>query len=316
MSYFKTAMLLAGMTALFMGVGYLIGGASGAMIALVVAAAMNIFTYWNSDRMVLSMYGAQQVDERSAPDLVRMVAELAGRAGLPMPRVFIMDNPQPNAFATGRNPENAAVAVTTGLMQSLSREELAGVVAHELAHIKNHDTLLMTITATIAGAISMVAQFGMFFGGNRENNNGPGLIGSIALMILAPLGAMLVQMAISRTREYAADEMGARICGQPMWLASALGRIENAAHQVPNYEAERAPATAHMFIINPLSGQGMDNLFSTHPATANRVAALQRLAGEIGGGGASFGRPTPSPRGPWSGAPRGSGEPRARGPWG
>ncbi|MGP9813954.1 zinc metalloprotease HtpX [Rhodopseudomonas sp. NSM] len=317
MSYFKTAMLLAGMTALFMGVGYLIGGASGAMIALVVAAAMNIFTYWNSDRMVLSMYGAQQVDERTAPDLVRMVAELAGRAGLPMPRVFIMDNPQPNAFATGRNPENAAVAVTTGLMQSLSREELAGVVAHELAHIKNHDTLLMTITATIAGAISMVAQFGMFFGGNRENNNGPGLIGSLALMILAPLGAMLVQMAISRTREYAADEMGARICGQPMWLASALGRIENAAHQVPNYEAERAPATAHMFIINPLSGQGMDNLFATHPSTENRVAALQRLAGQIGGGGASFGRPSsPSPRGPWSGAPRGSGQPRARGPWG
>jgi len=317
MSYFKTAMLLAGMTALFMGVGYLIGGASGAMIALVVAAAMNVFTYWNSDRMVLSMYGAHQVDERTAPDLVRMVAELAGRAGLPMPRVFIMDNPQPNAFATGRNPENAAVAVTTGLMQSLSREELAGVVAHELAHIKNHDTLLMTITATIAGAISMVAQFGMFFGGNRDNNNGPGLIGSLALMILAPLGAMLVQMAISRTREYAADEMGARICGQPMWLASALSRIENAAHQVPNVEAERAPATAHMFIINPLSGQGMDNLFATHPSTQNRVAALQQLAGQIGGGSASFGQSSrPSPRGPWSGSPRGSGQPRARGPWG
>lgn len=324
MSYFKTALLLAGLTALFMGVGYLIGGANGALIALLVAAAMNIFTYWNSDRMVLSMYGAQEVDERSAPDLYRMVAELAGRASLPMPRVFIMDNPQPNAFATGRNPENAAVAVTTGLMNQLSREELAGVVAHELAHIKNHDTLLMTITATIAGAISMVAQFGMFFGGNRENNNGPGLIGSLALMILAPLGAMLVQMAISRTREYAADEMGARICGQPMWLASALGRIEAAAHQVPNYDAERSPATAHMFIINPLSGQGMDNLFATHPSTDNRIAALQRLAVEIGGSpsrpASAFSRSTGAA--PWGGAPRGSGrspwggQPRGRGPWG
>ena len=324
MSYFKTALLLAGLTALFMGVGYLIGGANGALIALLVAAAMNIFTYWNSDRMVLSMYGAQEVDERSAPDLYRMVAELAGRASLPMPRVFIMDNPQPNAFATGRNPENAAVAVTTGLMNQLSREELAGVVAHELAHIKNHDTLLMTITATIAGAISMVAQFGMFFGGNRENNNGPGLIGSLALMILAPLGAMLVQMAISRTREYAADEMGARICGQPMWLASALGRIEAAAHQVPNYDAERSPATAHMFIINPLSGQGMDNLFATHPSTDNRIAALQRLAVEIGGSpsrpASSFSRSAGAA--PWGGTPRGSGrspwggQPRGRGPWG
>ncbi|WP_346296444.1 zinc metalloprotease HtpX [Rhodopseudomonas sp. P1] len=324
MSYFKTALLLAGLTALFMGVGYLIGGANGALIALLVAAAMNIFTYWNSDRMVLSMYGAQEVDERSAPDLYRMVAELAGRASLPMPRVFIMDNPQPNAFATGRNPENAAVAVTTGLMRQLSREELAGVVAHELAHIKNHDTLLMTITATIAGAISMVAQFGMFFGGNRENNNGPGLIGSLALMILAPLGAMLVQMAISRTREYAADEMGARICGQPMWLASALGRIEAAAHQVPNYDAERSPATAHMFIINPLSGQGMDNLFATHPSTDNRIAALQRLAVEIGGSpsrpASAFARSAGAA--PWGGQPRGSGrspwsgQPRGRGPWG
>jgi len=220
MSYFKTAVLLAGLTALFMGVGYLIGGAGGAMIALVIAAATNMFAYWNSDRMVLSMHGAHEVDERSAPDLVRLVAELAGRAQLPMPKVYLMDNPQPNAFATGRDPQHAAVAVTTGLLQSLSREELAGVIAHELAHVKNHDTLIMTITATIAGAISMIAQFGMFFGGNREN--GPGIIGSLAMMILAPLSATIVQMAISRTREYSADEMGARICGQPMWLASAL----------------------------------------------------------------------------------------------
>src|SRR3954468_24854963 len=282
MNYLRTAILLAGLTGLFMGVGYLIGGGSGAFIALVIAAATNIFSYWNSDRMVLSLYGAHEVDLATAPELVNLVAELASRAGLPMPRVFLMDEAQPNAFATGRNPENAAVAVSTGLMQSLSREELSGVIAHELAHIKNHDTLLMTITATIAGAISMVAQFGMFFGGHRDNNSGPGIVGSILMMILAPLGAMLVQMAISRTREYAADNLGARIAGQPMWLASALMKIDNAAHQVPNYDAERNPATAHMFIINPLSGHGMDNLFTTHPATENRIAALQQLAAELG----------------------------------
>ncbi len=311
MSYLRIAILLAGLTGLFMGVGYLIGGAGGAMIALVIAAGTHLFAYWNSDRAVLSMYGAHEVDARTAPDLHRLVAELAARAELPMPRVFIMDNPQPNAFATGPNPQNAAVAVTTGLVQSLSREELAGVVAHELAHIKHHDTLLMTVTATIAGAISMLAQFGMFFSGNR-NNNGPGIIGSLAMMILAPLGAMLVQMAISRTREYAADEMGARICGQPMWLASALSKIENFAHQVPNEDAERAPATAHMFIINPLSGQGMDNLFATHPSTANRVAALQQLSTQFGGGYASPPRPASSaaPGGPWGGGGT------RRGPWG
>jgi heat shock protein HtpX len=310
MNYFRTALLLAGLTALFMGVGFLIGGKSGAMIALVVAAATNLFTWWNSGRMVLSMYGAHEVDQNSAPDLYNLVAELAARAQLPMPRVFLMDEAQPNAFATGRNPENAAVAVTVGLMQQLSREEVAGVIAHELAHIKNHDTLTMTITATIAGAISMIAQFGMFFGGHR-NNNGPGIIGSIVMMIAAPFAAMLVQMAISRTREYAADNLGARICGNPMWLASALSRIENAAHQVPNPEAERNPATAHMFIINPLTGQGMDNLFATHPSTENRVAALQQLAAEIGGqGGAPRGGLSYPPQSPWDGnAPR-------RGPWG
>jgi heat shock protein HtpX len=311
MNYFRTALLLAGLTALFMGVGFLIGGKGGALIALVIAAGMNLFTYWNSDRMVLSMYGAHEVDRSSAPDLYNLVAELASRAQLPMPRVYLMDEAQPNAFATGRNPENAAVAVTVGLVQQLSREELAGVIAHELAHIRNHDTLTMTITATIAGAIGMIAQFGMFFG-HRGNNSGPGIIGSLAMMILAPLAAMLVQMAISRTREYAADNLGARICGNPMWLASALGRIENAAHQVPNYEAERNPATAHMFIINPLTGQGMDNLFSTHPATANRVAALQALAAEMGGQGGMpmGGRTAYPPQGPWGG-----GAPR-RGPWG
>ena len=317
MSYLRTAILLAGLTGLFMGVGYLIGGASGAMIALLIAAATNLFAYWNSDRMVLSTYGAHEVDQRSAPELVNLVAELAGRAGLPMPRVFLIDEPQPNAFATGRNPQNAAVAVTAGLVQSLSREQLAGVIAHELAHIKNHDTLLMTITATIAGAVSMLAQFGMFFGGHRNNNNGPGLIGSIAMMILAPFGAMLVQMAISRTREYAADDLGGRIVGQPMWLASALAKIDDAAHQVPNAEAERNPATAHMFIINPLSGHGMDNLFTTHPSTENRIAALQRLAAEFGAQGMSSGEPGASHpganyprRGPWGGSST------PRGPWG
>src|SRR5689334_25215317 len=311
MNYLRTAVLLAGLTALFMGVGYLIGGGSGALIALLVAAGMNLVSYWNADKLVLAMHEAHEVDETTAPDLVQLVAELARRAGLPMPRVYMMDNPQPNAFATGRNPEHAAVAVTSGLLQMLSREEVAGVIAHELAHVKNHDTLTMTITATIAGAISMLAQFGLFFGGQRDNNSGPGAIASILMMILGPLAAMLVQMAISRTREYAADNLGARIAGQPMWLASALAKIENAAHQVPNMEAEHNPATAHMFIVNPLSGQGMDNLFATHPSTENRIAALQQLAAELGASGAvrksagqdyqvqsPWNRPS-SPRGPW-----------------
>ena len=303
MNYLRTAILLAGLTALFMGVGYLIGGGTGAVIALLIAAATNLFTYWNSDRMVLSAYGAHEVDRHSAPELAELVAELAGRAGLPMPRVFVMDNPQPNAFATGRNPQNAAVAVTTGLMQSLSREELAGVIAHELAHVKNHDTLLMTITATIAGAISMLAQFGMFFGGHRDSNSGPGVIASIVMMILAPLAAMLVQMAISRTREYAADNLGARIAGQPAWLASALVKLDNAAHQIPNMDAEHNPATAHLFIVNPLSGHGMDNLFATHPSTENRIAALRKLAAEHG----ARTEPEAFARGPWNRS--------SRGPW-
>ena len=310
MNYFRTAMLLAGLTALFMGVGYLIGGQSGAMIAFFVAAAMNFISYWNADRLVLSMHGAQEVDAASAPELVAMVRELAGRAGLPMPRVYLMDNPQPNAFATGRNPQHAAVAVTTGLLQRMNREELAGVLAHELAHIRNHDTLIMTITATIAGAISMLAQFGMFFGGNRDNNNGgTGLLGTLAMVILAPIAAMLVQMAISRTREYAADDMGARIAGRPEWLAAALAKLDAAAHAIPNNDAERNPATAHLFIVNPLSGQRMDNLFSTHPATENRIAALQQLAGEMNQGGITAPRTTRrTPAGPWNRRPAG--------PWG
>ena len=283
MNYLRTAILLSGLMALFMGVGYLIGGSGGALIAFLVAALTNFFAYWKSDRLVLSMHGAHEVDERTEPELVHLVAELAERAGLPMPRVYIMDNPQPNAFATGRNPQHGAVAATTGLLELLSPEEGAGVISHELAHIKNRDTLIMTVTATIAGALSMLANFGMFFGGGHRENGGPaGAIARVAIIILAPLAAMLVQMAISRTREYAADNMGARISGDPEALASALATIDAAAHEIENIPAEQNPATAHLFIINPLSGKGMDKLFSTHPSTANRIAALEQLATQMG----------------------------------
>jgi heat shock protein HtpX len=307
MNYFRTAILLAGLTALFMGVGFLIAGREGALIALLAAGAMNLFAYWNSDKMVLSMHGATEIDESSAPDLFTIVRDLAARAGLPMPRVYVMDNPQPNAFATGRNPEHSAVAVTTGLLEVLNRDELAGVIAHELAHIKNRDTLTMTVTATIAGAISMLAQFGMFFGGSRDNNHGFGMIGTLAMVILAPIAAMLVQMAISRTREYAADDAGARIAGQPMALASALTKISNYAERIPNETAEQNPATAHVFIINPLAGaHGWDNLFATHPAVENRIAALQQLAGDLGAGASAAPASRPAaPRGPWGMSRRG-----------
>ncbi|MEM7076259.1 MAG: zinc metalloprotease HtpX [Pseudomonadota bacterium] len=278
MGYFKTAALMAAMTALFMGLGYLLAGTGGMVMALVFAAGMNVFTWWNSDKMVLRMHNAHPVPSDDRSGLSQMVAELARAANLPMPAVYVIETPQPNAFATGRNPQNAAVAVTTGLMQSLSRDELAGVVAHELAHIKNHDTAIMTVTATFAGAITMLANFALFFGGRRDS--AVGLIGTIAIMVLAPLAAALVQMAISRTREYAADRMGAEICGQPMALASALQRIQQGAAQIDNDAAERNPATAHMFIINPLHAHKRDKLFSTHPSTANRIAALQKLAGQ------------------------------------
>jgi heat shock protein HtpX len=313
LSYFRTAILLAVLTALFMGVGFLIGGQSGMVVALLVAAAMNLFAYWNSDKMVLSMYGAREVDERSAPELVGLVKQLAQEAGLPMPRVYIMENPQPNAFATGRNPEHAAVAVTSGLLQRLNQQELAGVLAHELGHIKHRDTLLMTITATIAGAISMLANFGFYFGGNR-NNGSTGLIGSLLLIILAPLAAGLVQMGISRGREYEADRMGAETTRRPLWLASALGKIASAAEQIPNAQAERNPATAHLFIVNPLSGAGMDNLFSTHPNVENRIARLREMAREMGetGGEAASERGPAAEEGPWS-TPSAK---AARGPWG
>ncbi len=250
------------------------------LIALGIAAVMNFFTYWNADKIVLRMYRAQPVEESS--DFYRLVAELAQNAQLPMPKVYIMENPQPNAFATGRNPENAAVAATTGLIQMLDRREIAGVMAHELAHIQNRDTLTMTLTATLAGAIGMLGNLAMFGGGHRdENGNRTGGGGIIALlvMILAPIAAMLVQMAISRSREYSADARGAEICGDPEALASALAKISQGASRIRNAPAEESPATASLFIINPLHGEGADNLFSTHPNTENRIAKLLAMTG-------------------------------------
>ncbi|MDV7340854.1 zinc metalloprotease HtpX [Terasakiella sp. A23] len=278
MSYARTALLLAGMTGLFLAIGFMLGGEGGMMIALLIALGMNVFAYWNSDKAILRMYGAREVDARSAPDFYNMVADLARRAELPMPKVYVMENSQPNAFATGRNPENAAVAATTGLLNMLSREEIAGVMAHELAHVKNRDTLIMTITATIAGAISMIANFAMFFGNSSDRNNPLGIVGTILIMILAPMAAMVVQMLISRTREYEADRIGAEICGNPMWLASALNKLDKGASLVDNHAAENNPATAHMFIVNPLHTRKMDSLFSTHPNMENRINALKEMA--------------------------------------
>lgn len=314
MGYFRTAILLAAMTALFMGVGFLVGGQTGMVIAFLIAGGMNLFAYWNSDRVVLSMYGAREVDQRAAPELFGLVRQLARDAELPMPKVYIMDNPQPNAFATGRNPEHAAVAVTTGLLQRLNRDELAGVLAHELGHIKHRDTLTMTITATLAGAISMLANFGFYFGGSR-NNDGIGIIGTLLLVILAPLAAALVQFGISRSREYEADRIGAEISERPLSLASALRKISAAAEHIHNPTAERNPASAHLFIINPLSGARMDNLFSTHPNVENRIAQLNEIARRMGqGAGAETFAEASRASGPWS-SPQVSG-PRRRGPWG
>jgi heat shock protein HtpX len=279
--YLSTTILLAGITALFLGIGYLIGGAGGAMLALGIAIAMNFIAYWNSHKMVLRMYGAKQVDARSAPGFYGIVTQLADNAELPMPKVYIIENEQPNAFATGRNPENAAVAATTGLLNHLSHEEVAGVMAHELAHVRNRDTLIQTVTATIAGAIGMLANFAFFFGGNSRNNP-LGLIGVLLIAILGPIMAMIVQMAISRAREYEADRIGAEICGHPLWLASALERIQAGAEAIENEEAEEHPATAHMFIINPLHAHAVDGLFSTHPATEERVRRLREMAGAAG----------------------------------
>jgi heat shock protein HtpX len=279
-SLFKTFVFLAVLTALFGSIGLLIGGTEGMLMALILAAAMNVFAYWNSDKLALRVYSARQIDQSTAPNLFNIVENLSSRAGLPMPRVYIIDNPQPNAFATGRDPNNAAVAATTGLLQNLSHEEVAGVMAHELAHIKNRDTLIMTITASIAGAISIIANFAMFFGGNR--NNPLGLLGALLMMILAPMAAAVVQMAISRTREYDADLMGAKICGNPLWLSSALAKLDRSVSKVDNQPAEANPQTAHMFIVNPLHSRAIDGLFSTHPSMEERIARLEALAVEMG----------------------------------
>ncbi|ESQ91677.1 zinc metalloprotease HtpX [Asticcacaulis benevestitus] len=295
MNPFKTYLLLAALTALFGVIGLMLGGPTGMLIALALAVAMNLFAYWNSDKAVLRMYGAQAVDPRTTNGLLRAyyddVADLSRRAGLPTPAVYIMQSDQPNAFATGRDPEHAAVAATTGLLQMLEHDEIRGVMAHELAHVKNRDTLTMTITATLAGAISSLANFAMFFGGSRDDEDGHNNIIVVILMaVLAPFAAMVVQMAISRTREYAADRMGGEISGDPEALARALKKIESYARGTVNHGAERNPASAHMFIINPLSGRGMDNLFSTHPATDNRVKALIALGMDMKRRSTSYGQ--------------------------
>src|SRR3954465_5143816 len=289
MNTLRTGILMAALTGLFLAVGALIGGGTGMVIAFGIALAMNLFAYWNSDKVLVSMYGARQVDSSSAPDLYRLVERLAQQAGLPMPKVFITENPQPNAFATGRNPEHAAVCVTTGLLNQVSQEELAGVLAHELGHVKHRDTLTMTITAVMAGAISMLANMAFFMGGSRDRDHPLGMVGVLLVTLLAPIAAVLVQAAISRSREFEADRAGAEITGRPLWLASALGQIERAAERTPNYPADANPATAHMFIINPLHG-GISGLFATHPSTEERIARLKAMAGA---------NAAPVKRGPW-----------------
>jgi heat shock protein HtpX len=308
-NHLRTFMLLAALTALFLVVGYLIAGPSGMLIALVLGGAMNLISWWNADKIVLAMYRARPADEADPDPVIRTFAadvrELARRAGLPPPRVFVIDEGQPNAFATGRDPQHAAVAATRGLLQLLDRREIRGVLGHELTHVKNRDTLTMTITATIAGAVSALANIAFFFGG--RDRRGGGVIPAILVMLLAPIAAALVQMAISRGREYHADHGGAEISGDPAALASALQKIEAYArggYALP--EAERNPATAHLFIVNPLTGRGADNLFSTHPSTENRVAALMQMAGappqapDPGRRGGGTAVPaTEAPRGPW-----------------
>jgi heat shock protein HtpX len=279
MNMLRTGILMAALTGLFLVVGFLIGGVAGMAIAFLFAAGSNLLAYWNSDRMLLSLYGARPVDAASAPDLVHLVEGLAQKAGLPMPRVHIVDNPQPNAFATGRNPEHAAVCITSGLLQRVDREELAGVLAHELSHVKNRDTLTMTLVATIAGAVAMLANFAFFFGG--RNRNPLGIVGMLLVTLLAPIAAVFVQMAVSRRREFEADRCGAELSGRPLWLASALERIEHSAEVIDNPAADANPATAHMFIIDPLHG-GLSGLFSSHPSTEERVGRLRAMAASMG----------------------------------
>ena len=321
-NFARTGVLIIVLTGIFVAMGALVGGQQGMIIAFVIAVATNAFAYWNSDTAVLKMFNAQEVSPAEAPRLYEVVQQLAARAGLPMPRIYILPSPQPNAFATGRSPSRSAVAVSTGLLDTLSWQELAGVIAHELAHVRNRDTLTMTVAATIAGAISMFAnvlQFGFLFGGGRRQNGPLGWIGLLAAVLIAPFAAMLVQLAISRSREYEADRIGAAVCGNPLWLASALRKISNAASQVPNEEAERAPAAAHVFIVNPLTGRGVDSLFTTHPNIENRIAQLEELAREWRQGGG----PAPisidnadggTPQGPWGTGANYGGQPR--GPWG
>lgn len=281
MADMRTFMLMAALTALFLVAGRLLGGESGMMIALLMAVGINFWAYWNSDTAVLTMYGARQVSPQQAPELYGIVAELARRGQLPMPRVFIIDDPSPNAFATGRDPEHAAVAATSGLLRILNREELAGVMAHEMAHVKNRDILIGTISATFAGAITSMAHMAMFsslFGSRSDNNNNGGGLGGLLMIILAPLAASLIQMAVSRSREYGADDGGAMLCGNPLWLASALNKLEAGVHQIPMYAAEDHPGSAHLFIVNPLSGGSFSQLFSTHPPMGERILRLQQMA--------------------------------------
>jgi heat shock protein HtpX len=283
MALVRTSLLLAALTGLFIAVGAIIGGQQGMIVAFGFALVMNLFAYWNADRMVLSMYRARPVDESAAPQLYATIRELTQRAGLPMPKVYVIDNDQPNAFATGRNPNHAAVAVNTGLLKLLSPEEVAGVLSHELAHVRNRDSLTMTMTAVIAGAIGMLAQFAFFFGASGDRRNNPlGPIGAILVMLFAPLAATLVQLAISRTREYEADREGSLISGHPLWLASALGKLEQGARAIDNPTADGHPASASLFIVNPLHGGGMSGLFTTHPPIAERIRRLEAMAAQTG----------------------------------
>jgi heat shock protein HtpX len=274
----KTAILMAAITALFMAIGSVLGGRQGMMLALIVALGMNFFSYWFSDKLVLKMYNAQEVDEASAPQFYSMVRELAQRAQLPMPKVYLINEDAPNAFATGRNPEHAAVAATTGILRVLSERELRGVMAHELAHVRHRDILISTVSATMAGAISMLANFAMFFGGRNSEGRSTNPIVGLLVMLLAPLAASLIQMAISRAREFEADRGGAEISGEPQALATALQKIERIAKGIPLEAAERHPETAQMMIMNPLSAGGLRGLFSTHPSTEERVGRLMAMA--------------------------------------
>ncbi len=284
MTDLRTFVLLAGMTALFIVVGQVLGGHNGMVLALIMAVALNFWAYWNSDKMVLRMHHAYEVGPREAPEYHAVVNELVRRAQLPMPRVYIMDDPSPNAFATGRDPEHAAVAATTGLLRILNREELAGVMAHELAHVQNRDILISTITATFAGAITTLAnmaQWGALFGmgrSNEEEGGGGGGLGGILMMLLAPVAAMLIQMAVSRSREYGADARGAEICGNPLWLASALDKLDAGSRRLLMGSAQANPASSHLFIVNPLSGGALAGLFSTHPPMEERIHRLQQMA--------------------------------------